>query len=194
MRSLYPKDLQKAIEFASQKHKGQKRKSGKDYITHPLSVLSILQDHGFEKDILVTAVLHDVLEDTDSTLAEIRNLFGDRTCFMVSGLSKLKKRHTGQKEASPYRPAYKSTRFMIYLKQFSDSAWVETGILAVKMADQIDNLTDIAAISPENHTKKKQQVRNCFLPLYRDMMDKKTLRPAEQQAYRSLLATLEGLA
>src|SRR5664279_6661966 len=81
-------DLTLAIDFATTKHKGQKRNSGEPYITHPLSVASILIDWGMDIDSVISGVLHDTIEDTDAALVEVENLFGHDIAFLVDGVTK----------------------------------------------------------------------------------------------------------
>ena len=76
-------NLEKAITFADAAHKGQKRKSGDPYITHPLSVADILIDWGMDIDTVVAGVLHDTVEDTEATLIEIEKQFSKPVAFSV---------------------------------------------------------------------------------------------------------------
>src|SRR5690349_24782024 len=78
-------DLEHAIDFATEAHKGQKRKSGESFVTHPLAVAGTLIDWGMDIDTVVAGVLHDTVEDTDATLHKIENLFGRDVAFLVDG-------------------------------------------------------------------------------------------------------------
>ena len=75
--------LRHAIDFATDKHEGQLRKSGEPYITHPLSVAAMLVEWGMDIDSILAGVLHDTIEDTDATLEEIEELFGHDVAFLV---------------------------------------------------------------------------------------------------------------
>ena len=80
--------LNEAIVFATERHAGQVRKgSGKPYIVHPLEVLTILTDMEAGADVLIAGVLHDTVEDTGTTIEEIRSRFGDAVADLVAGCS-----------------------------------------------------------------------------------------------------------
>ena len=81
---------QAALEFATRKHAGQKRKGGEDYITHPVAVASIVQAQGFDLDHQIAALFHDLLEDTDATEQEIASLAGDNVLHAVKLVTKEK--------------------------------------------------------------------------------------------------------
>ncbi|MBQ9506703.1 MAG: bifunctional (p)ppGpp synthetase/guanosine-3',5'-bis(diphosphate) 3'-pyrophosphohydrolase, partial [Clostridia bacterium] len=82
---------EKAYYFAYNAHKGQKRKSGEDYILHPISVAKILLSFGMDCQSVIAALLHDVVEDTPVTSDEVKRLFGPAVAFLVEGVTKLGK-------------------------------------------------------------------------------------------------------
>ena len=83
--------VQKAFDFANQAHKGVRRRSGEPYILHPIAVAKIVVSNiGLGYKSIVAALLHDVVEDTDYTVDDIRNLFGDKVASLVDGLTKIK--------------------------------------------------------------------------------------------------------
>lgn len=82
--------VRRAIEFASQKHKGQKRKGGEDYITHPISVFEMVKKQGYGEDFQITALFHDLLEDTDATEQEILQYANQNVLTAVKLLTKQK--------------------------------------------------------------------------------------------------------
>ncbi|WP_299556342.1 HD domain-containing protein, partial [uncultured Mycolicibacterium sp.] len=92
-RQIYPKAdlavLQRAYEVAAQRHADQLRKSGDPYITHPLAVAQILAELGMDTTTLVAALLHDTVEDTGYTMAELTAEFGEEVAHLVDGVTKL---------------------------------------------------------------------------------------------------------
>ena len=95
LREHHPKAevalLQRAFEVAERAHQGQTRRSGDDYITHPLSVTQILADLGLTPPTLAAALLHDTVEDTDYSLEDLRRDFGGEIAQLVDGVTKLDK-------------------------------------------------------------------------------------------------------
>ena len=89
--------LQKAYVFAARAHKGQVRRSGEPYLSHPLEVTAMLADMNLDKTTLVAGLLHDVLEDTDVTAIEIKEAFGKEVAALVEGVTKISR----LQEASP---------------------------------------------------------------------------------------------
>ena len=83
--------IQKAFEFANEAHKGVRRRSGEPYILHPIAVAKIVVSNiGLGYKSIVAALLHDVVEDTDYTVDDLRKLFGDKVATLVEGLTKIK--------------------------------------------------------------------------------------------------------
>jgi len=129
--------LTKAICFAAQKHEGQKRKDGTPYIYHPLKVAEIVKDAGFNEDYQVVAILHDVLEDTNATEAEVRE-FGDDIFEAVFLLTK----RSGLSEEEYVEKILKNNMAFI-----------------VKSADKMHNVWDISYYGTPGKTRSKEEKR-----------------------------------
>ena len=130
--------LDRAIEFATQAHQGQYRKyTAEPYITHPLRVMEIVKSvPGHTKEMLVAAVLHDVVEDTDVTLSDIKSEFGDQVARLVSYLTDISVPEDGNR----------------LKRKRKDAEWYAQGpaeAQTIKVADFIDNTRDIAQHAPK---------------------------------------------
>lgn len=82
-------EILKAFDFATEKHKGQKRKSGQEYIIHPVLVASYLAKFGYDKEAIISALLHDIIEDTKTSKEEIEKIFGSEVTNIVEGVTKI---------------------------------------------------------------------------------------------------------
>ena len=135
--------LKKAIDFATKKHEGQMRKSGEPYITHPLSVAALLVEWGMDTDTVVAGVLHDTLEDTDTTLAEIEEIFSRDIAFLVDGVTKVSKARSGMRDLNSYLPATKDNLAKLLIAVGQD-----VRVIIIKLADRLHNMRTLQFKSP----------------------------------------------
>lgn len=136
--------LIQAINFAAKKHRKQKRKGadGEPYINHPLEVLNLLTDVGKVEDfdVLIAAVLHDTIEDTDATEEEIKKLFGAHVCKMVLELT--------DDQSLP-----KAERKQL---QIEHAPHISDGAKQIKLADKISNIRDIQENPPDGWSEHRR--------------------------------------
>ncbi|MBT4936589.1 HD domain-containing protein [Candidatus Peregrinibacteria bacterium] len=168
--------LKKAIRLAHRYHCGQKRKTGEEYILHPLRVMSILMNSGFhnEVDILVSAVLHDICEDTLATNVQIQQIFGQRVGFIVNALSKNKKPqiHQLEKEFHTEEKPFKSfedffnARLLMYTHRLYRGIMADPYIMFIKLADQIDNVHSIYIFPKKKQKRIIAEIERFFIPMY----------------------------
>lgn len=153
-------ELESAIDFAYEKHKGQKRKSGEDYIAHPLAVANILVEWGMDIDSVIAGILHDTVEDTVATLAEIENLFGRDIAFLVDGVTKVSKARAGMRDISSYLPTTKDnlTKLLIAVGQ-------DVRVLIIKLADRLHNMRTLAHMPRPKQLKIARETLEVFAPL-----------------------------
>lgn len=194
--------LKDAIDLATRLHEWQKRKTGEDYITHPLSVMGILKRHKFPEEVLVCAVLHDICEDTETTNIEIRDEFWDRVWFIVNALTKNKKPRNNAELKKKYEEMkkgkckydtfeeYVDYRFHLYINRFTVGIIADPWIMFIKMADQIDNTRTLHIFSEEKRQRKINELENFFLPMYANMEELVT--PMYKPKYDALLEELNG--
>ena len=138
------KTLAQAISFAAKKHRTQKRKGadGEPYINHPLEVLNLLTNVGNveEYDVLIAAVLHDTIEDTETTKEEIAELFGENVCRMVL-------------ELTDDKSLPKAERKQL---QIEHAPHISVGAKQIKLCDKISNIRDISGNPPRDWSKKRR--------------------------------------
>lgn len=145
-----------AVEFAKVKHEGQTRSSGEPYYTHPLEVAGILADMRMDPATIMTAVLHDTLEDTDTTPEELEKNFGKDVLTLVNGVSKLNKIE-GQtvegKQAENFR------KLVLAMSE-------DIRVLLVKLADRLHNMRTLHHIAkPEKRRRIARETLEIYAPL-----------------------------
>jgi len=180
--------LKKAIEIAETHHKWQLRRDGSLYIDHPLRVMWTLKKYNFPEEALIAAILHDICEDTDISNLQINELFGTRVWFIVNALSKNKKPKNNDELKKEYKKKqaerkvsnlqdynnfeeYKDYRFHLYINRLYTWMIADPWIFFIKIADQIDNLSDIEPFTEEKRFRKIKEVENFFLPIYRKIRE-----------------------
>jgi guanosine-3',5'-bis(diphosphate) 3'-pyrophosphohydrolase len=138
------KTLTRAISFAARKHAKQKRKGsdGEPYINHPLEVLNLLVNVGGVEDfdVLIAAVLHDTIEDTETTKEEIEKLFGAEVCKMVL-------------ELTDDKSLPKATRKQL---QIEHAPHISLGAQQIKLCDKISNIRDVSENPPHDWSPKRR--------------------------------------
>lgn len=163
-KEIYDEDqlaeLEHAIAYATEKHKGQKRKSGKPYITHPLAVAFTLMAWGMDIDSVLAGVLHDTVEDTDSTLSEIENFFGRDVAFLVDGVTKISQARAGMRDLDSYLPQTKDnlSKLLIAVSQ-------DVRVLIIKLADRLHNLSTLQYMPKDKQQKIARESLEVFAPM-----------------------------
>ena len=152
------KDLElinKAFDYAYKKHFGVKRISGDDYITHPLNVAMILTDINADAECLAAALLHDTVEDTDSTKEELTNLFGAEVSTLVDGVTKINRLHfstTSEQMAANQR------KILVGLSE-------DVRVIIIKLADRLHNLRTLYVMPEEKQKKKARETLEILTPV-----------------------------
>ncbi|MGB3302264.1 RelA/SpoT family protein [Gordonia sp. (in: high G+C Gram-positive bacteria)] len=156
-REVYPKAdvavLSQAYAVADEHHAGQFRKSGDPYITHPLAVATILADLGMDTITLVAALLHDTVEDTGYSLAQLEQDFGTEVAHLVDGVTKLDKVALGSAaEAETIR------KMIIAMAR-------DPRVLVIKVADRLHNMRTMRFLPPEKQARKARETLEVIAPL-----------------------------
>ncbi|MDX3851999.1 RelA/SpoT family protein [Streptomyces sp. AK02-01A] len=145
--------LHKAYVLAETSHRGQFRKSGEPYITHPLAVTLILAELGAETTTLTASLLHDTVEDTDVTLEQVRAEFGAEVCYLVDGVTKLEK--------VDYGAAAEPETFRKMLVATGN----DVRVMSIKLADRLHNMRTLGVMRPEKQARIAKVTRDVLIPL-----------------------------
>ena len=146
-------ELEKAFTAAEKAHSGQLRKSGEDYITHPVAVAQILIDLGMDLATVIAALLHDTVEDTSFSIEQIKNQFGDEVSSLVDGVTKLDKLIYG-----PTAEAETLRKMVIAMSR-------DIRVLVIKLADRLHNARTWQFIEGDKAKKKARETIDIYAPL-----------------------------
>jgi GTP pyrophosphokinase len=157
IRATHPKadvrTVERAYDVAAYWHRDQKRKSGDPYITHPLAVATILAELGMNTETICAALLHDTVEDTPYTLAELRGEFGEDVAALVDGVTKLDKVKYGESaEAETVR------KMVVAMSR-------DIRVLVIKLSDRLHNMRTLRYLSREKQERKSRETLEIFAPL-----------------------------
>jgi len=152
--------LKKALNFATEAHSGQNRISGEKYITHSLAVAKILIDWGMDADSVTAGLLHDVVEDTDIKIDEIKKEFGDDVAFLVDGVTKVSKARSGMRDLSDY-----STQTKDNLSKLLIAVGQDIRVIIIKLADRLHNLSTLKFLPREKQIKIARESLDVFGPI-----------------------------
>ena len=146
-------EVERAFDVARTAHIGQTRKSGEDYITHPVEVTQILIELGLDQETIIASLLHDTVEDTPYSLEQLRNDFGDQIASLVDGVTKLDKLTYG-----PTAEAETVRKMVIAMSR-------DIRVLVIKLADRLHNARTWKFVSPESALRKARETLDIYAPL-----------------------------
>jgi len=184
--------INRAYVFSMKAHGSQTRASGDPYYSHPIEVAGILTDLRLDDETIVTAILHDTIEDTLATPAEIKKLFGKNVARLVDGVTKLSKIEA---QSENQRAAENLRKFLLAMSD-------DIRVLLVKLADRLHNMRTLHFIqSDEKRRRIARETMDIYAPLaerigmYEFMTEMQTLafRELEPDAYESITKRLERL-
>ncbi|POX49223.1 bifunctional (p)ppGpp synthetase/guanosine-3',5'-bis(diphosphate) 3'-pyrophosphohydrolase [Streptomyces sp. Ru71] len=145
--------LRRAYLLAESSHRGQMRKSGEPYITHPLAVTLILAELGAETTTLTASLLHDTVEDTEVTLDQVGEQFGEEVRYLVDGVTKLEK--------VDYGAAAEPETFRKMLVATGN----DVRVMSIKLADRLHNMRTLGVMRPEKQARIARVTRDVLIPL-----------------------------
>jgi len=184
--------LNRAYVYAMRAHGEQKRASGDPYFSHPLQVAAILTDLKLDDATIAAALLHDTIEDTDATRAEIDRLFGQEIGHLVEGLTKLKKLDLVSKEA---KQAENLRKLLLAIAD-------DVRVLLIKLADRLHNMRTLEHRPPEARRITAEETLDIYAPLagrmgmheMREELEDLSFRELNPDAYKVISERLETLA
>jgi len=176
--------IRRAYAYGKQMHEGQFRKSGEPYFTHPVAVAAILTEQRLDDATIVTALLHDTIEDTRSTYTEVAQLFGEDVAELVDGVTKLTNLQlssTQSQQAENFRKL-----FMAMSKDLR--------VILVKLADRLHNMRTLGAMKAEKQRRIARETLDIYAPLanrlgiweWKQELEDLGLRYAEPDAYEHI--------
>ena len=168
--------IEKAYLLAEKAHEGQLRATGEPYIIHPIAAAVITVQLGMDTDTVVTALLHDVVEDTDVTLEEIQKEFGPDVAHMVDGVTKLGQINYVSKEE---QQAENVRKMLIAMAK-------DVRVIIVKLADRLHNMRTIDAKSKESQRRKAHETMEIYAPLAHRLGIRPVMEELEDRCIRVL--------
>ncbi|MBQ6851530.1 MAG: bifunctional (p)ppGpp synthetase/guanosine-3',5'-bis(diphosphate) 3'-pyrophosphohydrolase [Oscillospiraceae bacterium] len=182
--------IERAVEYAAQKHKDQKRKDGSPYIIHPLAVAEIVAEMGLDLEAILGALLHDCIEDTDASFDEIARLFGSTTAELVEGVTKLTRANFSSTEQAQMENLRKM--FMAMSKDIR--------VVLIKIADRLHNMRTMQYQTPAKQVSKCRETMDIYAPLAHRLGMQKikwelediALRYLEPESYEDIMSYLNA--
>lgn len=163
--------IEHALVYAKFKHASQTRESGEPYIVHPIAVATILLDYGIDASSICGALLHDVLEDTNTKITELKSAFGSEVAELVNGVSRVK---TLRYKSSQNENSESLRKMFVAMAK-------DVRVIMIKLADRLNNMRTLDNMSPEHKIRKSLDTRDVYIPI------------AERLGFGSIKGELEDL-
>jgi len=171
--------LNRAYVYAMKMHGSQLRASGDPYFAHPIQVAGILTDYRLDTATIVTALLHDVVEDTSATRDDIADMFGEEIAVLVEGVTKLSRLEL---QAEHTRQAENLRKFILAISR-------DVRVLLVKLADRLHNMRTLHFVKPEKRERISRETLEVYAPLGRSIGIHSIAAELEELAFEHLNAT-----
>jgi guanosine-3',5'-bis(diphosphate) 3'-pyrophosphohydrolase len=196
---LTPNDrllIERAYHKAEVAHAGQFRKSGEPFFTHCVAVAHILAEMKLDAEAIASALMHDLVEDTDTPLEEIRSEFGSNVATIVDGVSKLKNLPIRVDSNKRGRAADKELE---YFRKMLLAMGDDVRVVLVKLADRLHNMRTLGYMSPDKQKQKAQETLDIFAPLANRLgiwqikweLEDLSFRYLEAEAYKSIARNID---
>ncbi len=172
--------VEKAYYFAYEAHKGQKRKSGEEYIIHPVAVAKILLSFGMDHQSVIAALLHDVVEDTPVTADEVKRAFGASVAFLVEGVTKLGRVPLQSREE---QQAENLRKLLLAMSE-------DIRVIIIKLADRLHNMRTLG-VMPED---RRLDIAKETLSIYAPIAHRLGIRPVKEELEDLAISYLDPVA
>ena len=163
-------EIYRATIYGAEAHKGQKRKSGEDYIHHPIAVARILGEMRMDSRTIIAAILHDVVEDTDITLQQLSQEFGEDIAILVDGVSKVSQLELESRE---HAEAASFRKMFMAMAQ-------DIRVIIIKLVDRLHNMHTLAPLDDI----RKRRIARQTLEIYAPMANRLGMRELAQKTRR----------
>ena len=182
--------IRAAFELAAGSHTGQLRKDGSPYITHPIAAAIIVVDMGLDEDSIVSALLHDVVEDTSVTLEEVSRLFGKSVAEIVDGVTKLTRVNFSSKEDEQMENMRKMLMAMSR----------DIRVILIKLADRLHNMRTMEYQTPAKQRSKSMETMQIYAPIAHRLgmqavkweLEDLSLKYLDPAAYKAIMTTIDN--
>ena len=182
--------IRSAFELAAGSHVDQKRKDGSPYITHPIAAAIIVVDMGLDEDSIVSALLHDVVEDTSVTTEEVSQLFGKSVAEIVDGVTKLTRVNFSNKEDEQMENMRKMLMAMSR----------DIRVILIKLADRLHNMRTMEYQKPEKQRSKSMETMQIYAPIAHRLgmqavkweLEDLSLLYLDPEAYKAIMGTIDN--
>ena len=184
--------LRRAYEFSALEHQGQVRRSGEAYITHPLEVAALVADMKLDDVAIAAGLLHDVVEDTLTTIESVDELFGSDVAHVVEGVTKIS---TIPFSSSEERQAENFRKMLLAMVG-------DIRVILVKLADRLHNMRTLGSLNDAQRAKIAQETLDIYAPIahrlgmsrIKQELEDLAFRYLEPEVYETLNTWMEGRA
>jgi len=166
----------KAFDFGMMMHEGQKRKSGEPYMSHPVEVMDIISELRLDSSSLVAGLLHDTVEDTQTTVEELRELFGEDVAFLVDGVTKLSKLSFNTREEAQ---AQNFRKMIIAMSR-------DLRVIVLKLADRLHNMRTMKSMPQHKQERISEETLDIYAPIAHRLGISWIKTELEDQSFRYL--------
>lgn len=182
--------IKEAYNFALEKHKGKKRKSGDDFVVHPIEVAIILSDLNMDDITIIAALVHETTIESDATLEELETLFGEDVRKIVESLTKINRLKLNDDSESS----------SLYLRKVLVGLAEDPRVLIIKLADRLHNMRTLDMLSQEKQKQKATETLNVLIPIahrlginsIKSELEDLCLKYLKPDVYQGILDKLDG--